>query len=237
MYRFFGISHENEGLLLSKEDTHHCKSVLRLEEGSLIECVYESKVYQGNLSFIDNRGWVFNLELVEEVSSNLTLYLCQGIPKGQKMEEIIRHGTEAGINVFIPLKLKRCISNISNKEEKKLKRWQSIAESGAKQSKSLEIPMVETPMTLEEALKYLEDTLILVAYEEEKEMILSQVLKEDIPRKVALFIGPEGGFEKEEIQMIKEYGGYATSLGPRILRTETAGVIGSFIIRYEVEMR
>ena len=237
MFRFFAISEEEHGLLLSQEDGHHIQRVLRLDEGEMVEGVYQGNLYQGRLLFLDHKTYVVQGTWMEDDGRNLTVILCQGIPKGQKMEEIIRHGTEVGVDVFLPLALKRCISQISAKEEKKLKRWRGVAESGAKQSKALHIPEILEPMTLKEALEFLKDSLMIVAYEEEKTMRISSILQGKKPKKVAIFIGPEGGFEKEEVEMILEAGGVSTSLGSQILRTETAGVIASFLVRYELEMR
>lgn len=237
MFRFFAVDYDERGLRMSESDIGHIKRVLRLEEGDEAEGIYDGVLYQGVLKFYEDLVHLTEPEILEEEIPGMILILFQGIPKGQKMEEIIRHGTEAGVDVFVPLKLSRCISKTEGKTEKKLKRWRKIAESGAKQGKRMSIPKVMPPSELREALESVKDAVIIGAYEEATENVLPDLFEEELPEKVALFIGPEGGFSPEEIELIREYEGHITTLGPRILRTETAAVVASFLIRYEAEMR
>ena len=154
-------------------------------------------------------------------------YLFQGLPKADKMELIIQKNVELGIFEVVPVACKRCIVKLDAKKEKsKLTRWQGIAEAAAKQSKRAFIPQVREVMTYKEAVAYAKDMECkLIPYEMAKDMAHTRELLGKIKPgdRVAIFIGPEGGFEDDEVQMALENGIEPITLGKRILRTETAG--------------
>lgn len=232
MDRFFALTKEGDRFTFSSEDLHHMKQVLRKKEGDEIEVVFGERVYRGFLKESEEGFQALEGELISQGEQGVFLTLYQGIPKGSKMEEIIKHGTEVGVDAFVPVAFHRCVSKISGKEEKKVSRWQKIAESAAKQGKRLFVPKVHLPMTLKEALSSIEDGKILLCYEGEKEVLLPRFFKEKTT-KVHLFIGPEGGITQEEVELVRAAGGWITGLGPGILRTETAGVVASFLVKYE----
>ncbi len=172
------------------------------------------------------RATILELEEERELSSWITLY--QGLPKGDKMELIIQKAVELGAARIVPVATKHTVVKLEGKrEEGKRKRWQAIAESGAKQSKRSRIPEIAPVMTFREALASASDCeLKLFAYEnqegtEETKAQLSRVLP---GLKIGVLIGPEGGFDPEEAQQARESGWVPISLGRRILRTETAGL-------------
>lgn len=213
---------------LDPDDLHHLVHVLRLRAGDDLVAVRDGQAYEAKLSsnFPESPEVLLGDKRLEEEKS-FYLYLLQGLGKGQKFEEILEHGTEVGVDSFFPIQMTRSIRKVQGKEEKLKTRWEKILKKAAKQSRRLKIPEVSLVKGLEEALESLpEDCRILCCYEEEKTRRLDQVLtgKE---KNLALVIGPEGGLDPEEVALIQARGGQCISLGPRILRTETAALIAS----------
>ena len=161
-----------------------------------------------------------------ELPVEITLF--QGLPKGDKMELIIQKAVELGAAQIVPVATKRSVVKLDEKKaEKKQSRWQSIAESAAKQSKRAVIPQVCPVLTMKEALKEAEKLdMLLIPYELAEGMDETRERLEEVKQKqsVGIFIGPEGGFEEEEVRLASEIGAYPVTLGKRILRTETAGL-------------
>ena len=156
------------------------------------------------------------------------------------MELILQKGTEIGIHDFIPFESSRTIVHLDTKKAGgKIDRWNKIAESAAKQSGRGNIPVVRPVLSFAQAVETAisENDLVLVCYEAEKKNALKTILRgvDTKPQKIALLIGPEGGFSEEEIRKILAAGGQAVTLGPRILRTETAGMIAAALILYEYD--
>ena len=172
--------------------------------------------------------------LVEAIERNneskINITLCQGIPKQTKMETIIQQNVELGVKSFIPLITERTVVKLNDKdrEQKKLDRWQKIAKESAKQSKRNIIPKVEEIATVKELVERLkkENAEVIVPYELEDMRLLKDVLSEP-KQDYYIIIGPEGGFDIKEIEMFKEIGAHIVTLGKRILRTETAGIVAA----------
>ncbi len=156
----------------------------------------------------------------------LSVTLFQGLPKQGKMDYIIEKCTELGISTIVPVSCTRSVVNVKDKqsEEKKLARWRKIAAESVKQCGRGVIPTVTNVMTVKEAISFSNSLdFTLAAYENEKMLPLSSALKGASPDSFGVFIGPEGGFAEEEIALFKEAKIDTVTLGPRILRTETAG--------------
>ena len=209
------------------------KNVLRLQIGEQI-CIHEEstgKEYRCEIAGYEKDVAHLHIMWVEEANRELPskIYLFQGLPKGDKMELIIQKAVELGVYEIIPVATKRAVVKLdAKKAEAKQKRWQSIAESAAKQSKRSYIPQVGPVMSLKEAFSYIEEQkfdLRMIPYELEKGMDGTKTVLEALApgQQVAVFIGPEGGFDEEEIQLALKMGVKPVSLGKRILRTETAG--------------
>ena len=174
-----------------------------------------------------------NVELPAEI------YLFQGIPKGDKMEFIVQKAVELGAHRIIPVAARRCVVKLDDKKAKaKTTRWQGIAEAAAKQSKRGIIPQVSEVMTFARAVKYAADMDVkLIPYELAQGMDRTRnIIKQVAPgQRIAVFIGPEGGFDEEEIAQAMEQGIEPVTLGRRILRTETAGLTVLSWIMYILE--
>ena len=170
----------------------------------------------------------------------MEIHLYQGLPKADKMELIIQKTTELGIYKIIPVDMVRCVVKLDEKDiKKKIERWQKIAEGAAKQSKRDIIPKIENKLKLKDLInKIKEYDIFIVAYEEEEEKTLKQVLKKLENKnnyKIGILIGPEGGIDLKEIEILKENGAIIVTLGKRILRTETAPIAMVSNILYELE--
>lgn len=243
MHRFFVDSENinNGKIQIDRADVKHIKNALRLEIGDEIEvCDKMGTDYRCKISKIEKEE-VF-CEVLETYKSKgeseIDISLFQGLPKSTKMELIVQKSTELGVKRIVPVEMERCVAKITDKkkEAKKIERWTKIAEEAAKQSKRGIIPEVSEAMSFKDLIEHLQgEDMIIVPYESEEEIGLKTVLKSCRSKKINIVIGPEGGFDESEIEALKEIGSHIVTLGPRILRTETAGFTTAALILYELE--
>lgn len=242
MHRFF-IDSENikeNCIEINNEDVKHIKNVLRLEEGDIISiCDKKESDYICKITQINKQNIV--CDILEAYKSKgeapIDIVLYQGLPKSDKMELIIQKATELGVKKIVPVATKRTVVKIQDKkrEEKKIERWVRIAEEAAKQSKRGLIPEIGNIIEFKELLNIFKDEeFIVVPYESEKNIGIKEVLKNCKSKKINILIGPEGGFEEFEIEGLKDINSHIVTLGPRILRTETAGLTATSIVLYEL---
>ena len=242
MHQFFvDIARElPESIWIEGEDARHIERVLRMRVGESVYIVLNHEnQWLGEIQSFDS-GRV-QVRLLEKMPAPETkparIVLFQGIPKSDKMDWIVQKATELGVERIVPVQMKRSVSKIEKKDkaEKKRARWQRIADEAAKQSKRLTIPTVELAADfkrLQEALGT--DMQILVAYEDEKHQGLHKpLLAVDPTKPIGIMVGPEGGFEPEEIETLRSAGAEIIGLGRRILRTETASLALIALIQYE----
>jgi 16S rRNA (uracil1498-N3)-methyltransferase len=244
MYKFFvdECAREGSSFRIGGKDYNHICNVLRMRSGDafLVSCGGISNLCR--LDHVEDDAVV--AEIVEEDYRNTELpvqfYLFQGLPKGDKMELIIQKTVELGVAGIVPVEMRRCVMKLDEKKKKsRCERWQSIAESAAKQSKRNVIPEVFDVMTYKQAMaKAGEMDVFLVPYENERGMAAT---KEAMARirpgmSVGILVGPEGGFEDKEIELAREAGAAVISLGKRILRAETAAVTAVGLGMLHVEM-
>ncbi len=233
MFHFFAPS-ENAGtgtVTITGQDVKHITQVLRLKPGDRI-VVSDGQDRDSLCEIVEaGPGFVRCNVLPDELAETecpVRLHLFQGLPKADKMELIIQKAVELGAASVIPVEMKRCVVKLDDKRKAaKTERWQRIAESAAKQSGRRIIPPVEMPLSFAEAVRKAAamDT-VLVPYECAEDIAATRRILDAVPKNsdCALFIGPEGGFDPEEIDHLKEAGARIITLGPRILRTETAGM-------------
>lgn len=241
MNRFF-IRKENiinKNAIITGEDVNHISNVLRKKENDrLTLCDGEGKDYLVTIESMDKKAIstkiVYEENSVGELDIDIVVY--QGIPKFTKMELIIQKCIELGASSIVPVICERTIVrfNSAKDEAKKVERWQKISEESAKQSGRGRIPVINKPMIFEKALIDAKPKdLVLIPYELEKGIGLKQVLKREKPNSIGIFIGPEGGFDNNEIQLAINNKANIVTLGSRILRTETAALVVLGIILYE----
>ena len=243
MDRFFvdkkNINLENNTCIIEGEDVKHISKVLRCRIGEELEvCDNNNNEYICEITNIDKNQVELNiLEKVDiQRESDLKIKVYQGLPKGPKMEMILQKLTEVGVDEIILVQTKRTVVKVDDKkEDKKLERWERIIYEAAKQSKRGKIPTLRGVLTFKEALADMKENDFNIApYENEKTKSIKQAIKGVNINNIGIFVGPEGGFEETEIEAIEEIGGQSVSLGPRILRTETASLVASSIVLYEL---
>lgn len=244
MYRFY-VSKEqiaDNKIYIEGNDVNHIKNVLRLEIGDwIIACDKDGKDYVSRISNISSEQIRLEVEKVQASDTELPckIVLFQGLPKKDKMELIIQKAVELGVSEIVPVTMKRCVVKLDEKKgDKKIKRWQTIAEAAAKQSGRGIIPKVANPVSIKEAFDIADGLEYnMIPYELQDGMEKSRkIVKEACTKKsVGIFIGPEGGFEKEEVDEAISKGIKPISLGKRILRTETAGMTLVSIMMFEMQ--
>ncbi len=233
MFHFFVEEEQinGSGILVTGPDVNHIRNVLRMKPGERV--LISSR--GGGDYLCEVRELLpdhIRMEAVEQKADSMELsariHLFQGLPKSDKMELIIQKAVELGAYSVIPVAAKRSIVRLDPKREQaRVKRWQAIAESAAKQSKRSIVPEVRPVSGFADALKEAAGfALSLMPYERAGDMGQTRrLLKTAGPgMDIAVFIGPEGGFEEEEVRQAVEAGVKPITLGKRILRTETAGL-------------
>jgi len=244
MHRFFVEPHQvaEDTIRIEGTDVNHIKNVLRMKVGDVLQISDgHNQQYLCSILSMESTEVVVSIEETLATSTELPskLYLFQGLPKGDKMEFIIQKAVELGVYEIIPVATKRAVVKLDEKKAaKKVERWNSIAESGAKQSGRNVVPTVMDVMSYNEALAYAKKLdVVLIPYELAEGMEETRQIIADIRQgqSVGIFIGPEGGFEVEEVERAKMQGILPVTLGKRILRTETAGLTMLSILMYHLE--
>ncbi|MGB9722451.1 MAG: 16S rRNA (uracil(1498)-N(3))-methyltransferase [Chloroflexia bacterium] len=219
---------------------HRMRDVLRLKPGDAVVV-------------FDNSGWEYEVRLEEvepdrilgqihkrrlcrnEPHTQVTLY--QAVLKGERFEWALQKGTEVGVSAFVPLLSERCIVQDAHQlSRRKLQRWEKIIQAAAEQSRRGRVPPLKPLMLFAAACEQVHHTgeLALLPWEEASTPLRDVLGKigPGNPFNVAIFIGPEGGFSEAEVQRARHYGLHPVSLGPRILRAETAGVVATALVLY-----
>lgn len=235
-------------ITIQNEDVNHIKNVLRAKIGDNIKiCDYQtSKDYTCEIVQLEEKNIYCKIlkELNSNIETNVKVSIFQGIPKSDKMELIIQKSVELGAFDITPVEMKRCVVKLNEKDQiKKIDRWRKISEVAAKQCGRNIIPKVNHIISISELnQKIKEYDLMLVAYENEKENTIKHELlnfKENIEPnteiKIAIVIGPEGGLEDKDVELLKHNGAKIITLGNRILRTETVALNVLSVIMYELE--
>ena len=249
MYHFFVEDNRiiDNKVYVNGADYNHIKNVIRLKCGD--EVLISTKAsdnaqpenYMCSLCSYTEQEAVFDIVKSGVGSNELPCHviLYQGLPKADKLELIIQKAVELGVSEIVPVAMKRCVVKLDEKKaQAKLARWNAISESAAKQSKRSIIPQVRTVLTYKQAVaEASECDMALVPYENEAGMEATRKLVSGIMpgSRVAVFIGPEGGFEEDEIELARSNGMQTITLGKRILRTETAGMALLSMLAYALE--
>ena len=241
MHRFFlpAQSLRAETVQFPDDTARQVRSVLRLRPGQRV-------------IGLDNEGFAYTLELVEvgqqvraavvertpatgEPRTRLTLYL--GLTQREKFEFVLQKAVELGAAAVVPVITSRALVQDARDVEKKTERWQRILQEAAEQSGRGRIPALGAPLRFDAAVQAARGShdLALIAWEEEDSLSLGAALASAEQRgRVAVFVGPEGGFSEEEIGLAQEAGVQPVTLGPRILRMETAAMAAVALVMYEL---
>ena len=244
MYQFFVEDEQiaNDLVIIEGSDVNHIRNVLRMKCGEKVRISSTSgRNFFGTIDRIAEN--VVEVCITEETAldTELPCRIClfQGLPKSDKMEMIIQKAVELGVYEVIPMSTARAVVKLdAKKEASKQKRWQTIAESAAKQSKRMVIPQIHSVMKFSEAVNYAGELDIrFIPYELAEDMAHTKKLFEQIEpgQSIGIFIGPEGGFTPEEIELAMAHQVQPITLGKRILRTETAGMTVLSILMFLLE--
>jgi len=247
MYRFF-VPPEwltNDAIAITGPLAHRLGNVLRMRPGE-------------HILLLDNSGWSYETELVAvekgkitgrvvrkslaagEPRSKITLY--QATLKGRNFEWVLQKGTELGLVEFVPIVSQRCVmSSLDAMGTEKLTRWQRIIAEAAEQSRRARLPQLRPVTLFPQACEMARQAdLSIVPWEREQMLSLRRLLHPDEqdtalrPFSINIFVGPEGGFTPAEIDQARKFGIAPVTLGPRILRAETAGLVAAAAILYEM---
>jgi 16S rRNA (uracil1498-N3)-methyltransferase len=220
----------------------HLKKVLRLMPGDRAE-VFDGagRGFIGRLISVGETEAIFSLDepVTQKRDSSLNVCLAQGIPKGEKMEWVVQKATELGVAAILPLELSRCVVRLENdkKRRERRSRWQKVAREAARQCGRLTAPEVMAPMDLAAFLRQIRPPELLLIPWEEGGQALGAFFQEAGPswqkEKIYMMIGPEGGMSEKEVEQGRRAGGRVLTLGPRILRTETAGLMLLSVLQYQ----
>ncbi len=234
---------EEKRIIIKGEDAHHISHSLRMAKGEKIEvCDMQKNVYECELcDFLPDKvvALVVN-DRKSDTEPKCTVKLYQALPKGDKFENIIQKSVECGVSEIIPFMSERCIAKLDKKDvPKKLARWQKISESASKQCGRGIIPEIKEPLSYKEMLDSAsKEELFIFCYEGDGTNTLKQILRSyngEVPEKISLVVGAEGGFSINEAALAKKYGAKMAGLGKRILRCETAAPFALACIAYETE--
>lgn len=247
MYQFFvepgQISVPDKRVVILGGDVSHIKNVLRMKVGEEINVSngLDGREYRCGIAAFEEDRVLCELRFIKEDNVELPsrIYLFQALPKADKMELIIQKAVELGVYEVIPVETGRSVVKLNAKKAaQKTARWQAIAEAAAKQSRRRIIPQVAEPVSFAQALaRAAEMDIKLIPYELAEGMACTKQIFSNLGegKDIAVFIGPEGGFEEKEIAGAKECGIQPITLGKRILRTETAGFTVMAWIMYQLE--
>jgi len=241
IHRRFFVNPETIGKdkvsLVDKDDIHHILRVLRLKEKEPI-IVLDGLGNEYNVVITSIGKDVITGKIVEKVThppKKIELTLIQALPKIAKMDLVISKCTELGISKIIPVKTQRSVINLKD-ESTRCTRWKKIAKSSSAQCQRVDIPIINSITNLTTSLELIKEVdLGLILYEKAKGLLRNVFLNKNLKlKKIAIFIGPEGGFTYQEIKEVESKGIIPVSLGPYILRCETAPIVACSIILYEL---
>jgi len=246
MHQFFVDPENIQGkkVIISGSDVNHIKNVLRMQPGDELNVSNgeDGKEYRCAIDEIGDEV-ICTLRFIKEDAVELPskIYLFQGLPKADKMEQVIQKCVELGIYEIIPVAMSRCIMKLDEKKAAgRIARWQEIARAAAKQSKRAIVPNIHEVMDFGQAVEYASAMDVkLVPYEMAEGMEHTREVIENIQpgQSIGFIIGPEGGIDDKELEMAAGKGFEIITLGKRILRTETAGPAVMSILMYRLESR
>ena len=230
-----------DAIYIKGSDVNHIKNVLRLPIGKEI-LINDRQGHDYECIIKEINAEMVTAQIINHITNHtepaVETVLFQSLVKGEKMEFVIQKSVEIGVTKIVPLITKRCVVKLEseNKLKNKIVRWQKIVESAAKQSKRGIVPEITLPMELDVALEYVKSNLDCgcIPYENESSYHIKEYLQSLNVRSIGVFIGPEGGFTEEEVALATEYGVQSITLGKRILRSETAGLVTLANIMYEM---
>ena len=240
MHRFFTILENisDEKVILTGLDVAHIRKVLRLKRGDRIQVLDDcGNCYTVILTSVGREqieSSIISKEDANNCESPLRICLGQGLVKGAGFDGIVRRSVELGIDKIIPVNANRCVSNLSQEDiTKKNDRWRRIATEASKQCGRSKIPGIEPKPTSVKQFCFLnrKSDMKIIFWEEEQSIRIKDFSYQNQFKTAAILVGPEGGFTSKEVESSKEYGFQSVSLGPRLLRVDTASLAAISILQ------
>lgn len=222
------------------DDVHHITKVMRNSIDDKIICC-DNKGLDVLVSIVAINQEMVECQIISKLSDNrepsVKVTLVQALPKADKMDLIIQKGTEIGVSSFLPFTSERTIVQLNDKKlQKREERWRKIAKEAAEQAHRSKIPDILPLTNLNKLFSLIKNKPTFIAYEKEDTILLSQAIRNiNYLDEIFLIIGPEGGFSEKEVEEAVSFGAVSISLGKRILRTETAGLVGVSNLIYHIE--
>ena len=243
MHRFFLAKEilSNTEFNFPNDVAHQINAVLRLKSGDAVEVLdNEGGQFLVSLSHVSAEKVMGRVEKMQQISTepHLHLSLCVSLTKREKFETILQKATEIGVSAFVPFVSRHALVRDAALSPARMLRWRNILKEAAEQSRRGLIPTLHEPQSLQNALVQAEQShdLCLIAYESEQNHNLADVLpglnERKKVKKIAVFIGPEGGFAESEVLLMRQKNVRTFSLGPRTLRMETAAIIVPALLLY-----
>ena len=236
MQRYFAEVVNNK-VILGDGDVHHLLHVMRARKGDEIEVVADGKLYSCEVELVSPLSVKINYEIPtdSELPNNVTLFFA--LAKGDKIDFVVQKATELGVNRIVLFKSERCVVKYDDKDiNKKLERFAKIAKEASEQSHRLRVPEIIGVVDLKNIPSSLLSNINLLAYEKEAGQTKSFFESVDKDKTISVFIGPEGGFSEEEVNLlVNKSSCQLISLGKRILRTETAAMYALSVIGFLLE--
>ena len=238
MRRFFISEPLADIITITGEDAHHITHVLRYKVGQFLIVVDgDGKIAKTEIMDITAHTVVVKIiECLEEnTEAPIEVTLAQCLPKSDKMDFIVQKAVELGVRTICPLISENCVVKYDNaKKEARQKKWQKVANEAAKQCGRTILPTVESITLLKDLFLKVEPNVeILMCYEGQADSSLKTLLETTVASKFLIIIGPEGGFSPAEAQFCKDSGAKVVTMGPRILRTETASLAAVSLVMYQ----
>lgn len=239
MQRYF-VKKEKNKLILNESDLHHIKNVMRIKSDDKIICILNNQSYLCKINYDET---TYDIKIIEEISKDVELpkeiILYQALIKNDKFDFVIQKASELGVSKIVPTIFSRSIIKITeNKKDNKIIRYQKIAKEACEQSHRQIIPEISNYLDVKN-ITLDNDTLGLIAYENNGDYLsfYKNLMNLQSYLKIALVIGPEGGFSEDELNYLKGIGFKSISLGKRILRSETASLYALSVLAYNLEGR
>ncbi|MEE3344108.1 MAG: RsmE family RNA methyltransferase [Bacilli bacterium] len=233
MQRYFAKNRDNDCLILDKNDLHHIKNVMRMNNGAEIEIIYDKELYICKICDVNSNKFSIVEKLDDDNEMDIELIVAVGLVKEQKMDIILQKLTELGVSRIIPVKMERSIVKLDNKrEKKKIERWNSICKEAAEQSKRNVIPVVDDVITVKELDKIEADYKFVCSVKNKDNLVNKYLQKNSKCAKIVFVIGPEGGLASSEEEYLNDLGYTSISLGRRVLRVETACIYVASVVGF-----
>ncbi len=222
--RFIADTFTDTTASLTGDQASHLARVLRAQPGQIFDVVSDGFLHRAEIVSVSEREVVFTLHEELEADAALPVHLLLAVFKFDHLEWGIEKATELGAGRITPVLARRTEKHLALAAAKRVERWRRIALESSKQSRRTDVPVIDDPQSLKDALQLVAASTKLLLAETEQENTISAAIEKSSRESLTLAIGPEGGWTADEMQLFTDSGWKHVTLGPRILRAETAAI-------------